>query len=109
MTNSIGKKMKRTILKFNKLLHNKVCFVTGSGSGLGKAICLEYAKQGAKVISADLNKEGALQTVKEMQGGLALQVDVTNEKNVNEAVDEAVKKFGKLDVMVCNAGLQHIE
>lgn len=102
--------MKRTIFQLNKLLHNKVCFVTGSGSGLGKAICLEYAKQGAKVISADLNKEGALQTAKEMQGsGFGLQMDVTSEKSVNDAVDEAVKKFGKLDVMVCNAGLQHIE
>jgi 3-hydroxybutyrate dehydrogenase len=70
---------------------------------------LKYAQHGAHVISADLNKISATQTVKDMKSGLALEVDVTNEEQVREAVKEAVKKYGRLDVMVANAGIQHIE
>jgi 3-hydroxybutyrate dehydrogenase len=91
------------------LLKDRVCFVTGSGSGLGKGICLAYAKQGAKVIAADINLDGAQQTVQEMKSGFAVKLDVSDEKQVNEAVKKAVEKYGRLDVMVCNAGTQHIE
>eukprot|EP01080_Neovahlkampfia_damariscottae_P005917 gene5917-9747_t len=85
------------------------CFVTGSGSGLGKAICLKYAQHGAHVISADLNEEAAHQTVKEMNSGLAVKLDVSNEQQVKLAVQEAIKKYGRLDVMVANAGIQIID
>jgi len=95
-------------IQTSSIMKNKVCFVTGAGSGIGKAIALKYTLNGATVISADINLDSVKQTVKEMNGGLALKVDVTNENQVNEAVAESVKQYGRLDVMVCNAGLQLI-
>lgn len=103
------------ILKLNKYvrqthsLKDKVCFVTGSGSGIGKAICLSYAKLGANVISSDINFQTASQTVSEMKSGLPLQLDVTNEQQVNDSIKKTVDKFGRLDVIVINAGIQHID
>ena len=94
-------------------LDNKVAFVTGGASGIGKAIAQCYATAGAKVVIADLNQQQAEQVAKEMAQQyqtktLGLSVDVSNEAMVDEAIDRTVKELGSLDVLNANAGIQTI-
>jgi 3-hydroxybutyrate dehydrogenase len=92
-----------------KLL-DKVCIVTGAASGIGKEIALTYAREGGKVVIADLNKDAAQAVVDEIIKAngvaMALVMDVTNEDQVNAAVAEVVKVYGGVDVLVSNAGIQ---
>ena len=91
-------------------LQDKVCIVTGAASGIGKEIALTYAREGAKVVIADLRKDAAQAAADEIvkAGGVAMAVemDVTNEEQVNAAVAEAVAAYGGVDVLVSNAGIQ---
>lgn len=91
-------------------LSGKVAYITGSASGIGKAIALLYAQEGAKVVIADLNKDAAQATAQELQAlgaqALGLSVDVTNEDQVNQSVEQAVEHFGGIDILVSNAGIQ---
>ncbi len=92
-------------------MKDKVCIVTGAASGIGRAIAEKFAAEGAKIAIADLNLEGAQQTAKEIiaaHKGYAIGVamDVTNEEQVNAGVEEVVKKWGRVDVLVSNAGIQ---
>ncbi len=91
-------------------LAGKVAYITGSASGIGKAIALLYAQEGAKIVIADLNKEAAEATAKELQAlgaqAIGLAVDVTNEDQVNDSVEQMVKQFGGVDILVSNAGIQ---
>jgi NAD(P)-dependent dehydrogenase (short-subunit alcohol dehydrogenase family) len=89
-------------------LDGKCAIVTGAGSGIGRAIALGYAREGARVLAADLNLEGARQTAAQAQEGqiVAHRADVTDEASVAEMVAEAVRQFGRLDVMVNNAAIQ---
>jgi len=91
-------------------LKDKVAFVTGSAAGIGKEIALLYAREGAKVVIADLNKEAADATAAEIiaAGGQAIgvAVDVTDEAQVDASVAEGVKAFGGIDILVSNAGIQ---
>jgi len=91
-------------------LKDKVAFVTGSASGIGKEIALVYANEGAKVVIADLNKEAADATAAELKAGgaqaMGVAVDVTNEDQVNAAVEQAAAAFGGIDILVSNAGIQ---
>jgi 3-hydroxybutyrate dehydrogenase len=91
-------------------LKDKVAFVTGSASGIGKEIALVYANEGAKVVIADLNKEAADATAAELKAGgaqaIGVAVDVTNEDQVNAAVEQAAAAFGGIDILVSNAGIQ---
>ena len=94
-------------------LKNKVAIVTGAASGIGKEIALVFAKEGAKVGIADLNLEQANLVVEEIKrnGGQAMAVvmNVIDEVQVQEGVDAVVKKFGGIDILVSNAGIQIIE
>ena len=94
-------------------MKDKVAIVTGAASGIGLEISHEFAKEGAKVAIADLNLDGAQKAAKgiEDEGGTAIGVamDVTNEAQVNAGVDEVVSKLGGVDVLVSNAGIQHID
>ncbi|MEO8152549.1 MAG: 3-hydroxybutyrate dehydrogenase [Rhizobacter sp.] len=91
-------------------LQDKVCIVTGAASGIGKEIAFTYAREGGKVVIADLNKDAAQAAADEIKknGGTAMAVamDVTNEEQVNAAVAEAVAAYGGVDVLVSNAGIQ---
>lgn len=91
-------------------LPDKVAIVTGAASGLGKAIAVRYAREGAKVAVADLNGEAADAVAAEIRaaGGQALGVamDVTSEEAVNAGVAAIVAAFGGVDILVSNAGIQ---
>ena len=91
-------------------LKDKVAFITGSASGIGKEIALLFAQEGAKVVIADLNKAAADATATELQGkgaqAIGVAVDVTSEEQVDAAVEEAAKAFGGIDILVSNAGIQ---
>ncbi|EMG27826.1 3-ketoacyl-(acyl-carrier-protein) reductase [Listeria fleischmannii 1991] len=90
-------------------LEGKVAVITGAASGMGKQIALLYAKEGAKVVVADLNLENAQGTVDEIasNGGDALAVvaNVVKQADVDGMIDAAVDKFGKIDILVNNAGI----
>ena len=89
----------------------KVAIVTGAASGFGKAIAERFAAEGAKVLVADVDESGGKAVVAgiESQGGAALfaRTDVSRAADVKAMVDEAVSRFGGLDVLVNNAGFSH--
>ena len=91
-------------------LQDKVCIVTGAASGIGKEIAFTYAREGGKVVIADMNKVAAQAAADEIKqaGGTAMAVamDVTSEEQVNAAVAEVVAAYGGVDVLVSNAGIQ---
>ena len=91
-------------------LKDKVCIVTGAASGIGKEIAIIFAREGGKVVIADLNKDAAQTAADEIvkAGGTAMAVamDVTSEDQVNAAVAEVVTAYGGVDVLVSNAGIQ---
>jgi 3-oxoacyl-[acyl-carrier protein] reductase len=89
-------------------LANKVAIVTGAASGFGKAIAETFAREGARVVVADINGQGAREVAQGI-GAAAVHVaaDVSKRAEVEAMVGEAVKAFGGLDIMVNNAGTTH--
>ena len=87
-------------------LDGEVAFVTGGGSGLGRAVCLTFAEAGASVVVVDIDESRAQAVADEIGAkALALQANVTDEKSVNSAVERAVDRFGRVDVLFNNAGI----
>lgn len=90
-------------------LKNKVAIITGAGSGIGKAIALEMAKNGAVIIATGHHIKPCQETVKEIEktGGkaAAMKCDVTKEKEVREVFRKTARKFKKIDILVNNAGV----
>ncbi|MFS0752394.1 SDR family oxidoreductase [Oceanobacillus sp. 1P07AA] len=90
-------------------LQNKVAIVTGAASGMGKAIATLYASEGAKVIVADLNEEGAQSVVEEITNNngvaTAIKVNIAQKEDIDKMIDTAVETYGTLDILVNNAGI----
>jgi NAD(P)-dependent dehydrogenase (short-subunit alcohol dehydrogenase family) len=91
-------------------LKDKVSLVTGAGKGLGKAMAEALAQAGSKIIVADIDKNAAEETAKMLETTydietLAVDIDITNENDVIKMVDTSVNQFGKIDVLLNNAGI----
>jgi NAD(P)-dependent dehydrogenase (short-subunit alcohol dehydrogenase family) len=93
-------------------LQGKVAIVTGSTKGIGRAVAIGYAEEGANVIvcgrSEDLAKSLAEELTKKGKRAVALRLDVTSADSVNEVVAQVVKQFGRIDILVNNAGISPI-
>jgi 3-hydroxybutyrate dehydrogenase len=91
-------------------LENQVAIVTGAASGIGRAIAQRFARAGARVVIADLDRGAAAATAREINPdpgkAIGIAMDVTDEQAVNAGVAEAVSRFGGVDVLVSNAGIQ---
>ena len=89
---------------------DKVAIITGAASGIGKDIALVFAREGAKVAIADLDKAAAEATANQIRAGgsqaLGIAMDVTDEKAVEDGVAAVVEAFGGVDILVSNAGIQ---
>ena len=88
---------------------DKTVLITGSGSGIGKAAALAFAKEGANLIVSDINDENGLNTVSEITNNKGkvtfFKADVSNYKMVTDLMNFIVEKFGRLDVAINNAGV----
>jgi len=91
-------------------LEQKVAIVTGGASGIGRAVCEGLAEVGAQIVVADINEQGAQQTVAELKkkfGGehISTTTDVTSKANVDAMVRAVLDTFGRIDILVNNAGI----
>ena len=87
---------------------DKVVIVTGAGSGNGRAIALQFLAEGAKVVIADINVDGANETVSLSEHGdnaLVVKVNVTKKAEVESMIAQTIAHFGKLDILINNAGI----
>lgn len=93
------------------MLVDKVAIVTGAGSGMGREEALLLAREGAKVVATDINEAGVQAVVKEIEGAggeaAAFSHNVASEDEWVKVVDGAIQKYGKVDVLVNNAGISH--
>jgi len=91
-------------------LRGKSAIITGAAGGIGKNIALVFAREGAKVAIADLNKDAAEAAAKEIRGSggqaMGVAMDVTDEQAVNDGVAAVVRSFGGVDILISNAGIQ---
>jgi 3-hydroxybutyrate dehydrogenase len=90
-------------------MQNKVAVVTGAASGIGKEIARTFVREGARVVIADLNQEGADATALELGGpavALGVAMNVTDEAQVEAGIARSIEVFGQIDVLVSNAGVQ---
>jgi sorbitol-6-phosphate 2-dehydrogenase len=90
-----------------KLLQDRIALVTGGGQGLGQAICFRLAQEGCHIVVADLNESSAMETAAAIEDrrSMAMKTDVTDEGQVAAMVDQVVAEFGRLDLLVSNAGV----
>jgi 3-hydroxybutyrate dehydrogenase len=91
-------------------MQDKVAVVTGAASGIGKQIATVFFQNGARVVIADLNLESAQATARELdpsgERAMAVAMDVTSEEQVDAGIAEVAGKFGGIDVLISNAGIQ---
>jgi 3-oxoacyl-[acyl-carrier protein] reductase len=90
-------------------LKDKVALVTGGARGIGQAIAMTFAGEGADIVVADVNLEVAQKTCSEIENlgrkAMALEMDVTNFEKVEEGINKILDKMGKVDILVNNAGI----
>src|SRR5690554_4145770 len=91
------------------MLDQKITIITGAGSGLGEATARLFAKNGAVVVLADMDAEGAQRVLSDIENegghGLVVKTDVSKVDDAKNLVDRTVKEFGRLDIAVNNAGI----
>ena len=90
-------------------LDGKCALVTGAASGIGAEIARVFAAAGARVCIADIDAEAATKRASELPQAIAVRMDVTDEAQVERAVEETARKLGGIDILVSNAGVQHID
>jgi 3-oxoacyl-[acyl-carrier protein] reductase len=88
-------------------LSGKTAIVTGAGSGFGAGIARKFAAEGADVVVADINVDGAAKVATEI-GGLAVNANVAKDEDIRAMVDATLKAYGKIDIVVNNAGVTHL-
>lgn len=92
-----------------KRFENKVCYVTGAGSGIGKATAISFAKEGGKVVCCDINKQNAEETASEIVSlngiAMAIEVNIANREQVENSITKTVEVFGRLDCAANCAGI----
>ncbi len=90
-------------------VEGKITFLTGSGRGIGRAIAEKFAKEGAIMVLTDIDKEALMETLeivkKYSPSSVAYELDVTNEKMVQDTVRKTIEKFGRIDMLLNNAGV----
>lgn len=90
-------------------LENKIALITGAGSGIGRETSVLFAKEGAKVVVGDVNEQGGQETVAEIKAaggeGFFSKLDVTNKAQVRQVVQDAKDKYGRIDILINNAGI----
>jgi 3-oxoacyl-[acyl-carrier protein] reductase len=89
-------------------LQNKVCLITGAARGIGKATAIKFSANGAKVVICDLDNTSVQETVSELSEYgeiIGFAVDVTKPDDIRRMVDEVIEKFGRIDVLINNAGI----
>ncbi len=90
-------------------LENKVAIITGGGSGIGREAALLFAKEGAKVVVADVNEKGGEETAAEIRknggDGFFAKLDVTNREQSKQVVKDSLGRYGRIDVLINNAGI----
>jgi 2-hydroxycyclohexanecarboxyl-CoA dehydrogenase len=85
-------------------LQDKIAIVTGAGQGIGRAIAEKLAAEGATVVVSDINEATAKETAEAIGGAIGVRADVTDRESVNALVEQALAQFGRIDVLVNNAG-----
>ncbi|MBU1208349.1 MAG: SDR family oxidoreductase [Pseudomonadota bacterium] len=94
------------------VLSDKVAIVTGGGMGIGEAIARKFASEGAKIVIGDVNPQAAEKIIEDLRKmncqGLAVAVDVSQKEDVDRLADETLKAFGKIDILINNAGITQL-
>ncbi|TQE90486.1 3-hydroxybutyrate dehydrogenase [Ureibacillus terrenus] len=90
-------------------MKGKTLFITGSAQGIGFEIAKHFAEAGTNVVISDINQEKIDRALKELPGHVSgIVCDVTKEEQIKQAIDFTVEKYGSIDILINNAGIQHV-
>lgn len=91
-------------------LKDKICIITGGASGIGLEIARTFAEAGGRIVIADIDIEAAKKAARDLgEGHMGVDMDVTDEGAVQRGVDKVIGKYGRVDVLVSNAGIQIVK